>query len=212
MTSNVVNLTCENRTSVYPEHNSWFQRPSIWTCFIVYCFKLFFVSTTMPEIYQYVYIDLPGTIAQEGKTLITNISNKCVIRTQNITSTKWKINQRKEHKSVQHLYHHILKLWFCESSSGTLKVERLENKIIQNVLGAYFSLILFSVKTNMLYKSVVTKLYYHMTFNYYFSSLMDNGLSMGLKYNSFQGDQSYYAGGPDFYNPVFMASDAWLGN
>jgi hypothetical protein len=88
----------------------------------------------------------------------------------------------------------------------------LENKIIQNVLGAYFSLILFSVKTNMLYKSVVTKLYYHMTFNYYFSSLMDNGLSMGLKYNSFQGDQSYYAGGPDFYNPVFMAGDAWSGN
>jgi hypothetical protein len=51
-----------------------------------------------------------------------------------------------------------------------------------------------------------------MTFNYYFSSLTDNGLSMGLKYNSFQGDQSYYAGGPDFYNPVFMAGDAWSGN
>ena len=51
-----------------------------------------------------------------------------------------------------------------------------------------------------------------MTFNYYFSSLIDNGLGMGLKYNSFQGDHSYYAGGPDFYNPVFMGGDAWSGN
>jgi len=29
------------------------------------CFKLFVVSTTIPEIYQYVYTDLPGMIAQE---------------------------------------------------------------------------------------------------------------------------------------------------
>jgi hypothetical protein len=88
----------------------------------------------------------------------------------------------------------------------------LENKIIQKVLEAYFSLSLSSVKTSTLYKSVVTKLYYHMTFNYYFSSLVDNGLGMGLKYKSCQGDHSYYAGDPDFYNPVFMGGDAWSGN
>jgi len=37
-------------------------------------------------------------------------------------------------------------------------------------------------------------------------------LHMGLKYHSFQGDQSYYAGGPDFYSPMFMEGDAWSGN
>ena len=41
------------------------------------------------------------------------------------------------------------------------------------------------------------------------SSLADNGLGMGLKYKSCQGDHSYYAGDPDFYNPVFMGGDAW---
>lgn len=41
------------------------------------------------------------------------------------------------------------------------------------------------------------------------SSLIDHGIGMGLKYHPFQGDQSYYAGGPDFYNPMFMGGDAW---
>ena len=62
-----------------------------------------------------------------------------------------------------------------------------------------------SVHSRQTHKSEV--LLTKVTFNYHFSSLIDNGIGMGigLKYHPSQRDQ-------DFNNPVFMGDDAWSGN